>query len=744
MPHVSVVIPVFNSSSVIAAALRSVFEQTYEDFEVIVVDDGSEDEAALCGELGKWGDRIVYVRQTNSGPASARNTGIAKATGRLIAFLDADDEWLSTKLQQQVAYFERYPATGLLHTGVIGESALCRDLGGPSRPAFCDLYHTRFFVNTLTVMIRAEVLQEVGSFDERREIHIEDWDLWLRIAAKHPFGYLPEALAVYHRGGYMSRQVDRTYESQLLLMEKHRVLCREACARHRDAPEKCERDRRHVLHREWGYERLQAGDRRGAREQFRRALAYSPRDARSSMLYATTFAAPHWLSIARRLAAGRHEVRSVTTASTGTVPAPAAKPVSAGEQAISLVHDTTYRRLRRRAIARLHDIDDGMLAIRQGRKRILFDAASPMSVAVFRPVYERVRNDPRLEFWFTAHGTVWTPQQVFDSVGIRGNVVAPRTAARMKVHLYVNTDFWDMTWLHRRARRMHMFHGVAGKYGLDAPVDLAPTVATFDSLLFVNADRRRRYIDACLVPDDNVKAALVGYPKVDCLVDGSIDLARVRERLEFAPGCPTVIYAPTWSPFSSLNAVGEDIIERLAAEGLQVIVKLHDRSYDPGQRGSGGVDWATRLRRYDEHLRVRVVREADGSPFLAIADAMVSDHSSIAFEYMLLDRPLVVIDRPELLAGAAISSDKIRRLRSAAEVRPDAASATRAVLQSLQDPFRRSLDRQQVAAELFYRPGTATDRAVKLLYQLIGLNADRSKPSVSEDRLEDVLAAVRS
>lgn len=744
MAQVSVVIPVFNSSTVVAAALRSVFAQSYQDFEVIVVDDGSEDEAELRAELANWGDRILYVRQANGGPARARNTGIARATGRLIAFLDADDEWLPTKLQQQVAYFDRYPETGLLHTALVGEAAVSRDIGGPPRPAFCDLYHTRFFVNTLTVMTPAAVLEQVGSFDERREIHIEDWDLWLRIAASHPFGYLSEPLAVYHRGGHMSRQVDRTYESQLLLVEKHRALCGKACALHRSAPERCERDRRHVLHREWGYERLQAGDRRGAREQFRLALGFSPGEARTAMLYATTFADRRWLSAVRGLAASDAESDRRPAASHGPGVAPAATETSPPRQPVSLVHDTTYRRLRRRAIARLHDFDDGMFAIRQGKKRILFDAASPMSVAVFRPVYERIRHDPRLEFWFTAHGKVWTPQQVFDSVGITENVVAPHVAARMKVHLYINTDFWDMTWLHRRARRMHMFHGVAGKYGLDAPVDLAPTIATFDSLLFVNADRRRRYIDACLVPDDAVKAALVGYPKVDCLVDSSIDVAGVRHRLGLVSGVPTVIYAPTWSPFSSLNAVGEDLIERLASEGLQVIVKLHDRSYDTGQRGSGGVDWATRLSKYDRHPRVRVVREADGSPFLAIADAMVSDHSSIAFEYMLLDRPLVVIDRPELLTSAAISSDKVRRLRSAAEVTTDPASAARAVRHGLNDPFRRSANRRQVAAELFYRAGTATDRAVELLYRLIELNAENSATVRSANVRESAVAQAGS
>src|SRR5262249_17382514 len=105
MPRVSVIIPVFNSSALIRTALPSAFAQTFRNFEVVVVDDGSDDVPALMEALSPWRERIQYVRQANGGPASARNAGIARATGELIAFLDADDEWLSEKLTRQVEYF---------------------------------------------------------------------------------------------------------------------------------------------------------------------------------------------------------------------------------------------------------------------------------------------------------------------------------------------------------------------------------------------------------------------------------------------------------------------------------------------------------------------------------------------------------------------------------------------------------------------------------------------------------------
>jgi glycosyltransferase involved in cell wall biosynthesis len=289
MPHVSVIIPVYNSAPLVGAALRSVFAQTFTDFEVIVVDDGSDDREALGSVLDEWGNRVRLVRQPNGGPASARNTGILHAAGELIAFLDADDEWMPEKLARQVQYFERHPETGLLHTGLIGEAHNGTATGGPPRAAFCDLFHTSFSVNTLTVMVPRRVLVEADGFDERREVHIEDWDLWLRIAARHPVGYLPEALGFHRPGGLMSRQVERTYQAQELVIEKNRALCASACARHRAAPRQCEHARRHVLHRDWGYDRLQAGDRVGARAQLRQAVSHRPWNAPTRLLYLSTF-----------------------------------------------------------------------------------------------------------------------------------------------------------------------------------------------------------------------------------------------------------------------------------------------------------------------------------------------------------------------------------------------------------------------------------------------------------------------
>jgi len=387
----------------------------------------------------------------------------------------------------------------------------------------------------------------------------------------------------------------------------------------------------------------------------------------------------------------------------------------------SLLHDTLYRRARRAAVDRLHALDDALSGPGGDRRRVLFEAASPLSFVIFRPIYERLSGDPRLEFWFTACGKTWSPSAIFSPLGLGDRIVSADRAAWMKVDAYINTDFWDATWLRRRARRVHLFHGVAGKYGLDAPVEIAPTVASFDRLLFPNRERRDSYLAAGLVGPEG--AALIGYPKTDCLVDGSIDGRSVRQRLGLIGDAPIVMYAPTWSPHSSLHSMGEAVIAALEGAGFQVIVKLHDRSYDRTLRGAGGIDWAARLARFEGHPRVRLVRDPDASPYLCASDALVTCHSSVGFEFMLLDRPLVVLESPGLVGHAQINPRKVVLMRSAADVATSADQVPTLVARQIADPSRYSPARRAIARDLFFEAGTATRRAVAAIYDLLEIDA---------------------
>jgi glycosyltransferase involved in cell wall biosynthesis len=726
MPRVTVVIPVYNGARWIGHALKSVFAQTFTDFEVVVVDDGSTD--ALDQALARWIDRIRFARQPNRGPASARNMGVRLATGSLVAFLDADDEWLPEKLALQVAYFDRYPQTGLLHTDVVhaGPCQIEADPFEPPANVFCPLFHTAFFIPTLTVMIPARVLQDVGGFDERREIHVEDWDLWLRIAARYPVGYLPRQLAVHRRGGHMSTAFEKTHAGQALVIEKNRALCALACAEHRRHPSGCLNDRQYVLHWSLAYERFKRGDRAGARRAYARAMTLRPWQLSIYGRYAACFVTDPWLARGRALK--RTALRRLRR------PAPE-HPASGHGDRLTIASDTVYRRTRRRAANLAHAIDTSVTRALRPRRFVLFEASSPMSYGLFRPIHRRLQDDPRIEFWFTAPGRAWQPQTIFGSLGIHDRVLPASRAAWQKWDLCVNTDFFEMTNIRRRTRRVHLFHGVAGKYDLDAPVEYAREIADFECLMFPNEDRLRRYVAAGLVPADGRAAALVGYPKADALVDGTFDRQAICAALGLRPDLPVVLYAPTWSPHSSLNQQGEAIIDGLAAAGYQVVVKLHDRSYDLKPRGSGGVDWAKRLERYAGAPGVRVVREADASPLLFIADLLVTDHSSVGFEFMLLDRPLVIVDCPELIEHSRVSQSRVAQLRNAADVVRTAADLPEAVAAGLASASRHSRVRRATAEAMFYRAGTATARAISLIYQFLELPAPEVREASRGDKV---------
>jgi CDP-glycerol glycerophosphotransferase (TagB/SpsB family) len=192
---------------------------------------------------------------------------------------------------------------------------------------------------------------------------------------------------------------------------------------------------------------------------------------------------------------------------------------------------------------------------------------------------------------------------------------------------------------------------------------------------------------------------------------------------------PTAIYAPTWSPASSLHLAGEAIVTSLVNAGFNVIVKLHDRSLDlSDEKFSGGIDWRARFAQLHRPGRIAFVEWADSSPLLAASDVMVTDHSSIGFEFCLLDRPLVVFDAPDLARVARISADKIALLRSAARVVRTAEDAGPAALDEIDHRERLSAARHAVVRDMFYEPGTATERALTMVYELLDLRADAAQP----------------
>ncbi|MEO6236989.1 MAG: CDP-glycerol glycerophosphotransferase family protein [Vicinamibacterales bacterium] len=367
---------------------------------------------------------------------------------------------------------------------------------------------------------------------------------------------------------------------------------------------------------------------------------------------------------------------------------------------------------------------DRALGQRSGHRRILVDARTPVNYTVFAPLHRVMAQDPRLSFFFTASEEPERLGEIYrEAPGI--TLIAPSAARRMRFDAYVASDFmWQS--LPRGTRRIQTFHGVGGKYGFDAPTT---SMRDWDRIFFVNERRLRNFIKAGAIDANSPAIRLVGYPKMDALVNGAWTRAGVHESLGLDSALPTLLYAPTWSPASSLNAVGEELMARLLATGANVIVKLHDRSRDLRPEYSGGIDWVARLESLlrSESSAMRgtsrgvIAPGHDISPYLVAADVMITDHSSAGFEFLLRDRPIVRIDRPSLIRDANIHSDYVELLASVSSSVISVDEAVRAVEEALASPDALGSTRRAVAADIFYRPGGATARAVRNLYEAVDL-----------------------
>jgi hypothetical protein len=366
-------------------------------------------------------------------------------------------------------------------------------------------------------------------------------------------------------------------------------------------------------------------------------------------------------------------------------------------------------------VRHLRDIDT-YVSRRSGGRRILIDSRTPVNFTMVAPVVRALGHDPRIGCYFTASEEPGRMSAIYrEAPDVR--TVHPRRAALMKFDAYVASDFMWAT-LPRGTHRVQVFHGVGGKYGFDAP---DRSMREWHRLLFVNERRLRNYVAAGAIDADSPAIRLVGMPKTDCLVDGSIDRDDVLGSLGLDASRPTVLYAPTWSPASSLNAMGAELVRALLALPVNVIVKLHDRSRDLRERYSGGIDWVARLQPLLVPGRGVIAPGHDISPYLVASDLMITDHSSAGFEFLLLDRPIVRIHRPALIDLANIHNDYVELLASVSDSVNVVDEAVAAVERAMLDPSARGADRRAVAADLFYRPGGATRRSVEALCELIEL-----------------------
>ncbi len=353
------------------------------------------------------------------------------------------------------------------------------------------------------------------------------------------------------------------------------------------------------------------------------------------------------------------------------------------------------------------------------RKRILFTGYAPVHFLCFRPLYQRLAARDDVEV-FVSGGTrtALADGFVYDELGMYGPLgVAPDHV--LSVEAIQGRTFDALFSANKRiiappenfGAKIQMFHGVSFRNRGVRQENLA-----YDYLFLIGPYMRRKFLESGLVRAADRRAVPIGFPKTDPLVTETPAREALLARHGFDGSRPVLLYAPTGEAYNSLETMGEALIRRLARSGrYDLLIKPHDHPKN------SDTDWFARLARL-ESPHTRLTREADVVPLLMASNLLITDASSVANEFALLDRPIVFVDVPELLrnsraAGAALDLRTWGRKGGVVAASPD--EIVDAIDAELARPGRLSPVRKAIAKDLFYNPGRATAAALSWIDQRI-------------------------
>lgn len=344
--------------------------------------------------------------------------------------------------------------------------------------------------------------------------------------------------------------------------------------------------------------------------------------------------------------------------------------------------------------------------------KLLFYCKAPMNAVMYERPLRRLWNDARFAMRFTGEGRGHGDAVgILASLGFDGARRAPDCLVRWgRWDAYVSPDIFMPA--RRARRRIQIFHGVSFKGKM-----YTPRIHRFTDLFLIGEDMRRRFIERGLYEEGDPALHRVGMPKLDALVDGSLQRDAILRELGLDPSRPSVLYAPTWRPECSLYAEGQELI-RHCSQGkapYTLIVKLHDWHWDPA---TNPVDWRTTIPTL-ENEHVRFATQASVVPLMAAADALISDASSVANEYLLVDRPIIWIDVPALIRKYESTLDLNGWGRRTGRVTRGLEELLAAIDAALENPEEGGETRRAAAADIFYNPGRATEVFVTRLMELL-------------------------
>jgi CDP-glycerol glycerophosphotransferase (TagB/SpsB family) len=357
-------------------------------------------------------------------------------------------------------------------------------------------------------------------------------------------------------------------------------------------------------------------------------------------------------------------------------------------------------------------------------RKVLFSGYAPVHFLCFLPVYEELRDDGDLDVWLSggfrrkdeAGERIYDLAGFYDPFPVNPERVIPFDQAReqefdVAICAHTSGDLLP----NRVGKTVQIFHGVSFKN-----FAVREKVLQYDLLCLPGRYHGERFRDQGLIREGSAKCLITGFPKADRLVRGGFDRDGFLRSAGLDVGRPTVLYAPTGGKNNSLETVGEDVISAIVADGRwNLLVKPHDH---PKRK----IDWFSRLASL-ECDRMRMARGLDVVEYLLAADLLLTDASSVAVEYTLVDRPMVFIDVPKLLKNVLTRGAPLdlatygRRIGALAH---NAEEVVAEIDRGLAAPAARSELRRAMAGDVFHEPGGAAERVAEVVRWAAGLRPD--------------------
>ncbi len=379
------------------------------------------------------------------------------------------------------------------------------------------------------------------------------------------------------------------------------------------------------------------------------------------------------------------------------------------------------------------------------KKKILLNVLRESDYEIFRPIYQKLIQDARLDIYFgsalihkfrkkslcyrgtfrqiTARFTCKEPVlSLLDKYDIKQERILAEWQSKWKLWDMCIGTYFKIIRTVFPTKQVQIFHGFTGKKGVGGVDETINATASQYDALFCFSQMHAELFRSAGFLDSKTKIFCIGFPKLDDLVSGNISRETVLREYGADPSKTTVLYAPTWNPESSLNNVGEELIEKLCGGSWTLLVKPHPISLETRTaKGYRRNNWAEYLTELEQKGKIIFIREQSSPRYLTAADVLITDLGTTLFEYMLLNKPILFYNSPRSLSITTLPQ-KIPKIRKVVYLFDKVDEAIGILKRGhLKDTDEMIEIKREITQERFYDVGGATGRAAKAIYEILGL-----------------------